>query len=182
MLPVASLAPIFLLATCVAANPVVNRGPIRGSPTGITLPISRKLNVKGNETLDVVQRDKARRMSIANQLDSTSSSSPSIGLIDNVFVYVASVGVGNPPTYCKSCQSLLGMVSYMPILDNLAVDTATANTWVGANQPYTITSTSLQTSDSVVSIVSPADGFLVELELKLVNQKVTYGTGFFEGQ
>lgn len=68
------------------------------------------------------------------------------------------------------------------ILDNLAVDTATANTWVGANQPYTITSTSLQTSDSVVSIVSPADGFLVELELKLVNQKVTYGTGFFEGQ
>jgi cathepsin E len=179
MLQVASLAPIVLLATCIAANPVV----IRGSPTGISLPISRKLNVKGNGTLDVVQRDKARRMSIANQFDSsTSSSPPSITLIDNVFVYVASVGIGSPASYCKSCQFLPGMVSYMPILDNLAVDTATANTWVGANQPYTMTSTSVETSDSVVSIVLRADGFLVKLELKLMNQKVTYGSGFFEGQ
>ena len=108
MLPVASIAPIVLLAKFIAANPVA----IRGYPTGITLPISRKLNVNANGTLDVVQRDKARRMSIAYQLDSsTSSSAPSAPLLDTVFVYLASVGVGTPATACESCQYLPGMVS-----------------------------------------------------------------------
>ena len=154
MLPVASLASIVLLATCIAATPA-DPVAIRGSPTIITLPISRKLNVNANGTLDVVQRDKARQMSIAIQFDSSiSSSAPSAALIDNVFVYLANVGIGNPSSFCKSCQFPPGMVSYMHISDNLLVDTSSANTWVGANQPYIPTKTSMKTNDSVVSIVS----------------------------
>ena len=49
------------------------------------------------------------------------------------------------------------MISYMPILDELIVDTASANTWVGANLPYQVTPSSVKTSDSVVSTVSHAD-------------------------
>ena len=45
----------------------------------------------------------------------------------------------------------------MPNLDNLILDTAGANTWVGANAPYIQTVSSVQTDDSVVSIVSRAD-------------------------
>lgn len=41
----------------------------------------------------------------------------------------------------------------MTILDELVLDTATANTWVGANLPYVMTQNSVKTSDSVVSIV-----------------------------
>ncbi len=50
------------------------------------------------------------------------------------------------------------MVSYMtPILDSLIVDTGSAITWVGANASYVKTSTSVNTSETVVSVMSYPD-------------------------
>jgi hypothetical protein len=59
------------------------------------------------------------------------------------------------------------------------IDTGSSNTWVGANQHYKKTDTSVKTGNSVVSIMS--QGLLVELKLKLMDQSVTYGAGFFKG-
>ena len=83
-----------------------------------------------------------------------------VPLNDSAIAYSANIGVGSSPcTYCESCQFLPGMVSYMPILDNLIIDTRSANTWVGANKPYSKTKTSVKTDDFLVRIVSR--GFLV---------------------
>ncbi|KAH9990273.1 aspartic proteinase from Irpex Lacteus [Russula vinacea] len=41
------------------------------------------------------------------------------------------------------------MVSHMPILDSLLVDTGSSNTWLGANQPYIQTETSVNTDNSM---------------------------------
>jgi hypothetical protein len=50
------------------------------------------------------------------------------------------------------------MVSYLtPILDSIIVDTGSANTWVGANTHYVKTNTSVNTSDTVVSVMSYPD-------------------------
>ncbi|KAJ6611900.1 aspartic peptidase domain-containing protein [Mycena sp. CBHHK59/15] len=51
---------------------------------------------------------------------------------DEATFYTASVGIGSPATFY-----------------NLLVDTASANTWVGAGKPYVPTSSSQQTEDSV---------------------------------
>lgn len=67
----------------------------------------------------------------------------------------------------------------MPILDTLIVDLASANTWVGANKsrPYKTTSTSVKTSDFLVSNLF-ARGFPAQLKrLKLVNQNISYSGG-----
>jgi cathepsin E len=74
-------------------------------------------------------------------------------------VYSASVGIGDPPTYCESYQFSPGTISYsyMPISDNLILDTGSANTWVGANKEYQVTSSSVKTGDFVVRIVSRTD-------------------------
>ncbi|KIY62841.1 acid protease [Cylindrobasidium torrendii FP15055 ss-10] len=59
-------------------------------------------------------------------------------------IYTASVGVGSPAT------------EY-----NLIIDTGSANTWIGAGQPYQQTSTSRDTGETV---------------------QVAYGSGFFSGE
>ena len=41
-------------------------------------------------------------------------------------------------------------------LDTLIIDTGSANTWVGAGKAFVRTSTSVQTSDNVVSMYVPA--------------------------
>ena len=153
MLLVASLAPFVLLATEVAANPVVTR-----DSSGFSVPISKKFH--DNSTTDVVKSDRARLMSFRNQSDNSALfSTPSVSLSDNVFSYIATVGVGsnNPPTNCESCQLPPSIVSYMHILDKLVLDTASAITWVGANQTYTVTQSSASTSDSVVSTALSTD-------------------------
>lgn len=105
MFLVASLAPFVLLATEIAANPVFTRD----SP-GISLSISKK--VSGNGTTNVVQADRTRLLSYTNQSDTSKLfSTPNLPLNDNVFAYIATVGIGNPITNCESRQFLPGMVS-----------------------------------------------------------------------
>ena len=157
MLLVASLAPFVLLATEVAANPVVTRD---SSSSGVSVPISKKFH--DNSTTDVVKSDRARLMSFRNHSDNSALfSTPSVSLSDNVFSYIATVGVGsnNPPTNCESCQLPPSIVSNMHILDKLVLDTASAITWVGANQTYTVTQSSASTSDSVVSTALSTDSY-----------------------
>jgi hypothetical protein len=101
MLLVASLATFCFLAPRLAANPVV----ARDSPTGFSLPIVKCINPNG--TLNVVQRDQARAASFANRAGvSILATVPDLPLSDNGNVYVASIGVGNPPINCESRQFL----------------------------------------------------------------------------
>jgi hypothetical protein len=147
MLLVASLAPFFLLATYVAAKPVVTRN----YPSGVPLPITRHLNFNG--TLNLVQKDQARVANFANQFGLSTSSTPNLPLNDDGVIYATTIGVGDPPTSCEFVDFCLA-IPYMPILDNLIIDTGSSNTWVGADKPYVKTKSSVKTSDSVVSIVS----------------------------
>jgi hypothetical protein len=155
MLLVASLAPFVLLATEVVANPVVIR---ESGSSGVSVPISKKFS--NNSTTDVVKSDQARLMSFRNQSDrSALFSTPSVSLSDNVFSFIATVGIGNanPATNCESFQFPPSIVSYMPVLDKLVLDTASAITWVGANQTYKVTQSSASTPDSVVSTALSTD-------------------------
>ena len=140
---IASLAPLALLATSVAANPTV----VQLDNTPVTLPFALRINFTG--TPDLVRRDQARARQFAKQ----SSSSTSDVVVTNSGVdYVASVGVGSPATYCASYQLIPDKVSYTPFLDSLIIDTGSSNTWVGARKPYVKTKTSAKTYNSVVSI------------------------------
>jgi hypothetical protein len=66
-----------------------------------------------------------------------------------------------------------------PVLDELAVDSVTADIWVGANAPYVPSKNSRKTPDTVVCILSRTrDGFLIQLKLK---QHVNYGDHAFFG-
>jgi hypothetical protein len=101
--------------------------------------------------------------------------------LDNtVFEYTISLGVGIPVTYCEPRQFLPGVVFYMSTLDDLIVDTGSANTWVGANKSYNPTATSEVYPDTFVSIVFMC-GFLAQLILKRVSQNITYGSAAVYG-
>ena len=110
MLPVASLAPFFLLATYVVAKPVFTRG----YSTGVPLQITGHLNDNG--THNVVQKDQARVAKFANQFGvsdvSTSPTTPDLPLNDAGVTYATSIGVGEPPTFCESCRFLPGNTLY----------------------------------------------------------------------
>ncbi|KAI9452796.1 aspartic peptidase A1 [Lactarius psammicola] len=130
MFPTASLTAFLLLAVSVAANPIVVRKP------PVSLSFARHLNITGAH--DLIQKDQARAKNLvsiskAKQSGTLSPSAVvSVGVTNVGVVYVASVGVGSPPT------------SY-----DLLIDTGSSNTWVGAGAPYVETSTSVQTGDSV---------------------------------
>ncbi|KAG5651286.1 hypothetical protein H0H81_009203 [Sphagnurus paluster] len=138
MLP-SSLLPVLFLALAVAGNPVV----IRDSP--ITVPLARHLSSTGGAR-SLVRRDvdRARRL-VAKRSNSDFAARGIINepVFNTGTHYTVSIGIGSPP------------VTY-----DLLVESASANTWVGANQRYIRTSTSVQTSDSV---------------------SVSYGSGSFSG-
>ncbi|SRR6266436_4045513 len=138
MLLVTSLVPLVVLVTGVVAGPPV----IRDSP--ISFPITRQINHNGK--IDITQRNRKH----FKGRDATSDLTLDTTRLD----YVTNIGVGEPPTMCESCQLPPGIVSYMPNLDKLVVDTASANTWVGATRNYQITQSSVKTGDYVVSILS----------------------------
>jgi hypothetical protein len=151
MLLVTFFVPFVALATRIVAGPAV----IRNSPdsnTSFKLPISRYFNRNGK--LDLIQRGSNHWK---NAVNDGHSSTPGLIINDSGMVYGTSVGVGSPPTSCESSQPPPDIVSYTHNLDNLILDTAGANTWLGANQPYKMTSSSVKTGDSVVSVVSRAD-------------------------
>ncbi|KIL65642.1 hypothetical protein M378DRAFT_521201 [Amanita muscaria Koide BX008] len=112
-----------LLAFAVSANPFVPRdAPAK-------LSISRYLKTTG--VYNVLKQDQARARHLAFRilLGEEIVNEPATNV---AFVYVASVGVGKPPTQYS-----------------LLIDTGSSNTWVGANKSYVKTSTSKVTKDSV---------------------------------
>ncbi|KAG1754942.1 aspartic peptidase domain-containing protein [Suillus paluster] len=126
MFPVASLLATLLLALSIAGSPV----EIRNSP--ITIPIVRRLNTSDGP-INLLQCDKARVAAVKDGSASTlNRRAGSIPVINEVLTYVAQVGVGSPAT------------TY-----NLAVDTGSSNTWVGALTPYAKTATSINTGQPV---------------------------------
>lgn len=138
MLLITSLIPLILLSTGIAGGTTVIRD------SHISLSISRHLNHNGN--LGIIQRDRKR---LDNLVSGGKHSSSTLDETHNLLkyntgiVYSASVGIGDPPTYY-----------------NLILDTGSANTWVGANKEYQVTSSSVKTGN-----------FL----------HVEYGKAYFEG-
>lgn len=159
MLLVTFLVPLVVLVTRVVAGPTVRRD----SYPRISLPISRHIN--GNGKLDLIQRD--REQSLKDDGQRRSSWTPELIVNDTTVVYGIAVGIGEPPNPCESCQLPPGIVSYIPNLDNLIIDTAGANTWVGAEQSYKITSSSVKTNDTVVRIVSHAAFARLKIEPRM---------------
>ena len=95
-----TLLTTLLLALSVAANPVlVNRSPV-------TLPLSRRVNLTSIHNL--VRHDQARAKALRARATVKSTGLPlhSDAVInepvDNQAVsYIASIGIGSPPTTCK---------------------------------------------------------------------------------
>jgi hypothetical protein len=171
------------LASFVVLVSAVARGPIAFRDSIISLPITK--NINGNGTVDIDRGDQARLMNFASGFDQLSVSTldaiPNldIPLSDAGSFYTATVEIGIPPSYCESYLFLPRIVSYKPFLDNVIVDTGSANTRVRANKPYQKTKTSTRTSDILVCIVSRR--LLAGLKLKPVNQNATYGTAAVYG-
>ena len=99
MLLLASLVPLALLATEAAANPII----ARDSSHLISVPVTKHLSV--GDKVNVVQKDQLRltRLTVNQADSSTSGSTPSVPLTDNVLAFVVTVGVGNPETSCEFC-------------------------------------------------------------------------------
>ena len=149
MLLVAILASFVVLATTVAADS-------NGIPMPpISVSITRKTgNFNGITTFNPGGHQK-RWMNLVKGGRRSTSETTNVSLAEYFSIaYSVNIGVGDPPAYCESCRFILGIVYYMPILDNLMIDTGSSNTWLGANKPYNMTKTSVKTDDVFVSIVS----------------------------
>ncbi|KAI0333910.1 aspartic peptidase A1 [Cubamyces sp. BRFM 1775] len=104
----------------------------------ITLPIAKRFNTTGSGKM--LQRDQARARNLRAQATARTNGTvpPPSSLVESdpiysaINTYYAEVGIGTPPT------------TYV-----LIVDTGSANTWVGAGQPYVVTSSSKRTPDDV---------------------------------
>ncbi|EMD36918.1 hypothetical protein CERSUDRAFT_137265 [Gelatoporia subvermispora B] len=118
-----------LLASNAAASPLLGN-LISSSP--VSLPFARRVNTTG--VSNMVQLDKARAQALRAKAEGGSGSTGVFNdLGDSQAVnYVVTVSIGNPPTDYE-----------------LLVDTGSSNTWVGAGQPYQITSTSKPTLSTV---------------------------------
>ena len=90
------LAPFVVLATRVVANPLLSSAPI-------SLSITKQINSNGK--YNPVLSDRSRVEGL-NRLGSPPSNDTFYRLpLDNTVAnYVAYIGVGNPPSNCKSCR------------------------------------------------------------------------------
>jgi hypothetical protein len=98
MLLVTALASFVVLATSVAADP----SNLRLN----SLSIARHIDPKGKYY--PVRRDRRRHKHLINKVNRVDSSNlvertGELPLTNAGSYYEAKVGVGNPPTYCKSC-------------------------------------------------------------------------------
>ncbi|KIK53702.1 hypothetical protein GYMLUDRAFT_49234 [Collybiopsis luxurians FD-317 M1] len=137
-----SLLTFVALALSVAASPVV---VVDRSPT-LSIPLTRMNNF--NSGHNIIAHDQARLQSFRDQANTPASGQTltkrQAAPVTNAGVnYVASVSIGADNSQYR-----------------LLVDTGSSNTWVGANQPYTPSSTSTDTGHSV---------------------SVSYGSGNFSG-
>ena len=93
-----TLLTTLLFALSVAANPVlVNRSPV-------TLPLSRQVNLTSVHNLLRHDQDRAKALKARGAAKATGLNIDAVinEPVDNQAVsYIASIGVGTPPTTCK---------------------------------------------------------------------------------
>ncbi|EMD36747.1 hypothetical protein CERSUDRAFT_123806 [Gelatoporia subvermispora B] len=128
MFPAVSL--VLLCALAVVANPItVNNSPI-------SIPIVKRLNLTGESTIAALDRARVRSMRSGTFARPTGAKAAAsvfnFPVINEVFGYIATVGVGTPPT------------DY-----SLIIDTGSSNTWVGASQAFQETNSSVDTGQTV---------------------------------
>ena len=147
MLLVAILASFVVLATTIADS--------NGIHVSLHITGHKNGSFHGMNPFHLSRRDQKRWMNLVKGGRRSTSETTDVPLADYFcVVYSANVGVGDPPAYCESCRFIPGVVYYMPVLDNLMIDTGSSNTWLGANKAYNVTKTSVKTDHSFVSIVS----------------------------
>jgi len=134
-----------LLAVGATAKPHVVRDK---SP--ISIPFVRRFNFTGESTLAQMDRIRAQsfmcgcnKASCDSDFASAAAAIFDVSATNGAVDYTVSTGIGDPPTYYT-----------------LLVDTGSSNTWVGADQAYVETSTSVATGETV---------------------SVDYGSGSFSG-
>lgn len=157
-----TLLSTLLLALVVVANPVP------AQEHRVTLPLSKHINTTAIR--DVLKHDQARARHLkgrtAQKFHPLSLGSEPV--TNTAVTYIASVGVGSPPTTCKwsldrglvlllTCFQIILLLireGEIPRLTRLLCclnGLCSSNTWVGASTPYTPTGTSAQTGDTVVN-------------------------------
>jgi hypothetical protein len=94
MFLVASLVPFVVLVNIVVANPTV----VHDSP--ISLRIARQISAMG--ATELVARDQTRARNFVRESCTSCEGTLDVGVTNHYGFYVASVGVGEPPTYCGS--------------------------------------------------------------------------------
>ncbi|KAL5478548.1 hypothetical protein ACEPAI_2732 [Sanghuangporus weigelae] len=144
---------LLLLSMLVAAAPP-NAPIIGGTHPHTSIPFSRRVQPS---TGTIAEHDRARaaqlyEMGKARASGQHAKRQNSLPITNQVVTYVAEVGVGSPSTKYS-----------------LIIDTGSSNTWVGAGQHYTKTSTSRPT-DQEVSVVY-GSGFFIGYE---VNDTITF--------
>ncbi|THH16343.1 hypothetical protein EUX98_g9313 [Antrodiella citrinella] len=102
---------------------------VRDSP--ISIPLVKKFN-SNKQGGTLLQRDRARVEALQRRTN--------IATTNELFSYIVNITVGDPPTEYS-----------------LILDTGSSNTWVGAGTPYTPTSTSNQTGNSVAFTYGSGD-------------------------
>ena len=155
---IAVLAPFLELFARVAADPNASQNSL------IRLPMKNHIKSHHPGSFNPAQMDLARVTNLvggakrrhSSPLHEIKNAPLSVNYTASA-IYVASVGIGNPPTFCESCQFLFSIASNMLVLDDLIVDTGSSNTWVGGNKHYKVTNTSVKTSNGMVSIDSCTD-------------------------
>jgi hypothetical protein len=97
MLLITSLAAFVVLAKTVPASPIIVRD------SSISLSLVRYINATGAAG-DLVRRDRerARRNFLKQSITSTSELISSVEVTNAANYYTSSIGVGIPPTYCRS--------------------------------------------------------------------------------
>ena len=124
------LLSLVVAAICVSANPQVH---VRSSD--VTLPIAARLNFTGKRIPDI-DRSRAAQHIINSKARANAKGivkrQASFGITNEAVTYVATVGVGTPPSDFT-----------------LLIDTGSSNTWVGATKRFTATSSTQETLEPV---------------------------------
>ena len=171
MARLSALLALTAAAVSVSASPIVVRDSL------VTFPIARRLNSTGAANILKADQARAKVLKARSQATKVAAVETAAGKIfpginvpvtNQAVIYTANVGVGTPPTNYE-----------------LIVDTGSSNTWVGANQPYVNTSSSVDTGAEVVRLpaqLSTHVGKWLTSVLLSVLQEVFYGSGFFFGE
>ncbi|KAH9934531.1 acid protease [Epithele typhae] len=130
--------PLLALCACVASlASLSSASPVSGRAAGPTLSVTRQLNLTGVPS--IIEADRARAKMLLERATAQNATAMSakqaagfvpVDATNQVVHYIASVGVGSPPTFY-----------------DLLIDTGSSNTWVGASKAYVNTSTSVSTGE-----------------------------------